>query len=72
MSRKRKKSLETVDGRESIAEVVKVVKLLKVLMEATKVIYIRHKGVVTDFMEVPDHTTQRRAAVELAKIMGLW
>lgn len=72
MSSKHNKSLESVDGSESVAEVVKVVKKLKAQMEASKMIYIRHKGVVTDIREVPDHATQLRAAEALCKIMGLW
>ena len=72
MSTKRKKSLETVAGSFSTAEFINVVKALKAQMEATKMVYFRYKGIVTDVREVPDHATQLRAAEELMKIMGLW
>jgi hypothetical protein len=71
MSTKRKKSPERVAGSASTTEVVNVVKALKVQMEARKKLYFRHKGVVTDVREVPDHATQLRAAEALCKIMGL-
>jgi hypothetical protein len=41
-------------------------------MEARKKLYFRHKGIVTEVREVPDHATQLRAAEVLCKIMGLW
>jgi hypothetical protein len=70
MSSKRKKM--PAYSPETITQIIEVLQALKKQTQATKTLYFRHNGVVTDVREVPDHPAQLRAAEELMKIMGLY
>jgi hypothetical protein len=71
MSRKRKTMRNRVLDL-SVDDVEEIIKLLAKQMNATKTMYFRHRGVITDSRTVPDHATQLRALHELAKLHGLY
>jgi hypothetical protein len=72
MSSNHRKPLESVEGNLNATEVEIVLKALMKQLRARKKLYFRHKGVVKDVREVPDHATHLRALDELAKIVGLY
>lgn len=41
-------------------------------MDADRTIFLRYLGMVIDTKVVPDHRIQLRAAIELAKMYGLY
>jgi hypothetical protein len=49
-----------------VDQMLNVLKALKRQMNATKKLYVRYRGVVTETIEVPDHRVQLRALEEPA------
>jgi hypothetical protein len=59
-------------GVLNMGEIERLLKTLAKQLEATKTLYVRYKGTVTDVREVPDHQIQLRALDELAKVWDLY
>jgi len=55
-----------------VVQLLAVLKALKKQLKATKRLYFRHRGVVTDRRVLPDHKAQLRAAIELVKMHDLY
>jgi hypothetical protein len=58
--------------RLSVDQLLKLLKALKKQLNATKRLCVRHRGVVTDSIVVPDHRAQLRATIELGKLHDLY
>jgi phage terminase small subunit len=65
------KAPELLDNHEqTLREVIE--KNIKPALEATKTIYIRYRGAITDQVEVPDNETRLKTVIQVLKVMGAY